>query len=639
MDKQKRLRKVFEILRAYPDGVSGEVISGQLGVSSRTIRSDMKILEKMIQGYPIFINSAPRKGYMMVCEQAFFADKFINDTLGRNAVNIKCSHEPADYIVCRLLTNSYTDTTVTQTYLADEMYISLSSLKSNFIECKQILSKYNIKIMHYKKDGIQIDGDENQVRNCIFDYIDKSDCFAEKIFAETDMISIDEVISKVLREREMQIPDTDKTSLCIHVAIAITRAQCGKSISYPISTVKKIDQTFEYNVAKDILEYLYAVLAIDVAYSEVYYITQCLLASKKFFNTATSGENLEAKKIVYAVLEKIKQELLIDFIDDEYLIDGLVLHLNIAINRIQFHMNIRNELLETIKNDYPLAFQMGVIASKVVKNLNKIDVNENEIGYIALHFGAALSRKGINEKICSAKKIIIACAAGLSIAVLLKAKIKEHFQNRLDILEVMPTYSITTEILKKVDYIFTTVPIDNIKSPKIITINNILQDDDIAKIEKIVFDNTSINKAYLQEFLKPRNFFTDKEFASKEDCIGFLTENAIQKGLMSEKTRASVYEREDISSTAIGNMVAVPHPIYNDMEVSFISVLILNKPIQWGNFLVQVVFLLSIKKGDNKLWETIFLKLNDYIRSKNGVESMLKNKSYDIFLHEFSSMF
>lgn len=641
MANQQRLKKIFEILRAYPDGVSGEIISQQLGVSSRTIRSDIKLLEKLISEYPIIIQSAPHKGYLMKCEKNLAADKFLQENFIANTIdNSKDNISPQNYIICELLLNDYQDITVTQSSLADKRYISLSTLKICFNECKHILSKYNIKIVQYKKNGIKIAGEENQIRNCIFDYIEKNDNFAQKIFSPSKIISIDEVVSKVLKERKIQIPDSDKTDLCIHIAIAISRNNYKKTIYYPTSIVKKIDHTFEYKAAKNILEYLYAVMGIDISYNEIYYITQCLLTSKKFFNTTNSIENLEIKNIVDAILQKIKNELLIDFTDDKYLIDGLALHLNIAINRIQFHMNIRNELLNTIKNDYPLAFQMGIIASKVVKSYIKIAVNENEIGYIALHFGAALSRKGIDEKKKhTIKKVIIACAAGLSIAVLLKAKIKEYFHNRLDIADIIPAYSVTPNHLEKIDYVFTTVPIKNIKSKKIIKINNILQQEDINKIESIVFNNKIVNKTYLKKFFQPKNFFTNKDFYNKDDCIKFLTENAIKENLMSEKTKASVFEREEVSSTAIGNMVALPHPIYNDMKVSFISVLILNKPIQWGNFLVQIIFLVNIKKGHNKLWETIFLKLNDYIRLRNGVESMLKNKSYNIFLHEFTNMF
>ena len=638
MDKQKRIRKIFEILKAYPDGVSGEYISSQIGVSSRTVWSDIKVLQKRLSQYDMEIKSIPHKGYLLNCSKETSIDKFINDSLNKESDNSKINIEMADYIICRLLENDYLDKPITQSCLADELYVSISTLKLYFNECKLVLDKHNIKIVNYKKNGLKLDGNEIQIRNCIFDYADKNEKFYQKIFSDIDMISIDEVISKVLTEQDMEIPDIDKTSLCMHTAIAISRTQHKKRIDCSMSFAKKVSQTFEYSVAKNILEYIYAALGIDMAYDEVYYVTQCLLTSKKFFNTATSQENLEVKKIVYEILKKIKEELLIDFIDDKYLIDGLGLHLNIAINRIQFHMNIHNDLLETIKNDYPLAFQMGVIASKVVENTSQIKINENEIGYIALHFGAALSRKGIAEKGISAKKVIIACAAGLSIAVLLKAKIEEHFHNRINVMKVVPAYNVNDDIVSKVDYVFTTVPIKNIKSDKIITINSILRDEDIDKIEKVVFDNNSINRAYLKEFIAKQDFFVNKNFNNKEECIEFLTNNAIKRGLMDRATKASVFEREEVSSTAIGNMVAVPHPIYNDMDLSFIAVLILDKPITWGTFLVQIVFLLNIKKGDNELWETIFLKLNNYIR-KNGVESMLKNKSYDIFLQEFSSMF
>ena len=164
------------------------------------------------------------------------------------------------------------------------------------------------------------------------------------------------------------------------------------------------------------------------------------------------------------------------------MIDGLTLHLNIALTRIQFQMNIRNELLETIKNDYPLAFQMGVIAGKIVEQYDNIKINENEIGYIALHFGAALSRNGIKENI-KAKNIIIVCSSGLGISVLLKAKVEEYFHNRLNVVKVLPGYEVNEKTLENIDYILSTVPLKNIASDKIIKINRMLQKEDVENIE------------------------------------------------------------------------------------------------------------------------------------------------------------
>ena len=203
--------------------------------------------------------------------------------------------------------------------------------------------------------------------------------------------------------------------------------------------------------------------------------------------------------------------------------DGLALHLNIALTRVQFQMNIRNELLETIKNDYPLAFQMGVIAGKVVEKYDNIKINENEIGYIALHFGAAISRNGIKETLRS-KKIIIVCSSGLGMSVLLKAKIEEYFHNRLNIVKILPGYEVTEDVIADVDFVLTTIPLKNIQSDKIIRINRMLQKEDIAEIENRIFKDVAVEIEEITTFFSEDNFYLDKDFATKQECIEFLTD-------------------------------------------------------------------------------------------------------------------
>jgi lichenan operon transcriptional antiterminator len=416
------------------------------------------------------------------------------------------------------------------------------------------------------------------------------------------------------------------------------RSNCNKFVSYPSSIANKIENTFEYNVAKELIDNILKKMNIDIACSEVYYIAQCLLASKKLTDISESMDKKHVKKLVNIILKEIHEKLSIDFTNDEYLIDGLTLHLNIALTRIQFQMNIRNELLETIKNDYPLAFQMGVIAGKIVEQYDNIKINENEIGYIALHFGAALSRNGIKENI-KAKNIIIVCSSGLGISVLLKAKVEEYFHNRLNVIKVMPSYEINNQILDNVDYILSTVPLKNVKSDKIIKINRMLQKEDVENIENKIFHKETTELLEITTFFNKDNFYIGKNFETKEECINFLADEAIKKGLMNNNAKMSIFEREEMSSTSIGDLVAIPHPIYNECGTSFISILILNKPIIWDDLFVQVVFLLNVEKGKMNLWEPMFLKLYNYIKLKNGVNSILKNKSYEVFINEFEKMF
>ena len=65
MDKKSRKKKIIELLITRPEGMTGEDIATQIGVSSRTVRSDMKKLQERLQSFKSEIIAAPNKGYRL----------------------------------------------------------------------------------------------------------------------------------------------------------------------------------------------------------------------------------------------------------------------------------------------------------------------------------------------------------------------------------------------------------------------------------------------------------------------------------------------------------------------------------------------------------------------------------------------
>ena len=112
----------------------------------------------------------------------------------------------------------------------------------------------------------------------------------------------------------------------------------------------------------------------------------------------------------------------------------------------------------------------------------------------------------------------------------------------------------------------------------------------------------------------------------------------MQAGYLDEKGKASVFEREKMSSTAIGDLAAIPHAFNTAKAVSNISVLLLQSPIDWGGMPVQVIFLLSIEQRKAAVWEKVFLKLYDFIKEGRGIERLLKYRSYDKFIADFEAV-
>ncbi|WP_110954498.1 BglG family transcription antiterminator [Anaerosinus massiliensis] len=638
----ERILKIFKLLMKHDAGITGEELSKLVGVSSRTIRSDMKSLHSYLKDKGAAVHSTSRAGYSLIVtnQESFKEMGFIDQAVNR--VNLTSNEARVFYIIKKLLFNALQNKQITQMDLADEMFISISTLKLSLKEVEKKIAKYALRVIRYKSKGIQISGNEAQLRYCISEYIFNreqqafiyTNQFYREFFKEIALDKIQEIILAVTAAKSMKLTDISIKNLLIHTAIAIKRAKYENQIVYTISQAKKIEKTIEFQVAKGIIEEIYKQLNIDIAMSEIYYIAQHLIASKKYLDVSSEEPTDHIEDMLKQILFKIDEVVKIDFSSDQNLIKGLMLHLKAALTRMKFQMNIRNEVLEVIKSEYPLAFQIAVIASSVIEKMETIHVDENEIGYIAIHFGAALSRKGIKDE-ANLKKAIIVCATGIGTAILIKTKIEEHFKNQIQVVKTIAGYELDEIAVNDIDIILTTIPIEHIQSEKIMRVTNLLNKNELDSIENYLFRAGIHEEIAYEKFFSEDCFYKNMPFKNKQEVLDFMTNEMIKRKYMSEQTKLSVFEREGASSTEIGNLVAIPHPMYNDMDLSSIAILILDKPILWDEQPVQVVFLINIAKDNAALWETVFLKLFEYLVKENGVKALIREKSYQKFMKSF----
>jgi lichenan operon transcriptional antiterminator len=334
--------------------------------------------------------------------------------------------------------------------------------------------------------------------------------------------------------------------------------------------------------------------------------------------------------LIDSILIKIQIDIGVDLSADTELISGLMIHLGAAVSRLKFNMNIRNEILVPIKKNYPLAFEMAVIASKVLEKKENLRTNENEMGFLAIHFGAAMERRKCN--VPTAKTAIIVCGTGLSTAMLVKSKLQRKFGKQLSVVKVSPLYEITEELVDSVDFVFTTVPIQAISSAKIIFVESILTEQDLGKIESVITDETQKLDMQHEKFFRKDLFFPRLKGNSKIDVLEKLTDVMVTKGYMNQAGKKSVFDRENMSSTELGNLVAIPHALENHSDEAVISVAILDKAILWDKEKVQVVFLLSIPKSKSKIWEPVFEKVDRYFISDFGVNTLIKNPKFEVLI-------
>lgn len=264
---------------------------------------------------------------------------------------------------------------------------------------------------------------------------------------------------------------------------------------------------------------------------EVAYIAVHLLGIRTVVSARM--DEVEIKKIIdkdiyeltIEILDQIDQQLKMNIQNDQELLIAFCLHLKPVINRYQYGMNLRNPMLDEIKANYPLAFEAGIIAAEVIKQRLHIHIEENEIGYLAIHIGVAMERKKMED---APKRCMIVCASGLGSAKLLYYKLQSVFGSRLDIVGTTEFYKLKQMPLDTLDFVISTIPISEPLSIPMIHVNTFLGGSDITKIEQ------AISEARLPavQYVRKKLVFLQQKFENKLQVLEFIAKKIHEADLV-----------------------------------------------------------------------------------------------------------
>jgi lichenan operon transcriptional antiterminator len=635
----KREIEILRLLSSKKEYQTGESMAVLLGVSSRTIRNDVKSLNKILLHHGANIISKKGRGYELEFQDHEAFSRLNVPVIGASEHhshrNMKAIEDGnlEDVIIGKLLINTLSDTSMFQEELANELYISLSTLKSYFPGVKEKVSRFDLKVVTDRFNGISLQGEENKIRFCISEYLfnEHSMTVYNDLFPKQELDQLKEISLRVLYKHKLKLTDLSLERFIIHMGITIKRNKNECFLTFPTEVKKCIQRSKEFIIAEDIVKEIFNGLSIDIT-SEIYYIAQHLMASNRLTpNEMNTDEYTRLEEMLRSILVTIKRKTSIDLSMEHGLIEGIITHLNVALKRIEYGMSIRNEFLPTIKNNYPLAFELAVIASNEIKDLTQLTINENEIGYLAIHFGVALEKMGLNKR--TMKKVLIVCGAGLATASLIRERITNMYGEQISITESISLREFTEGMLEKVDLVVSTIPITHILSTKIIVVSPILTNKDLSIIYKKMKEDED-NPVFIsyQDVFKKDLFKREIDLDSKEAVLQYMTKLMMKKGYIDDQTLESIFERERMASTELGQLVAIPHPLENHMSEVSIAVCVLKKPIIWDKEKVQVVILLSVPKEKQKWWETIFKKLYLFLIEDFGVTKMISEYSYEDFI-------
>ncbi|EDP11509.1 BglG family transcription antiterminator [Amedibacillus dolichus] len=609
--------------------------SDKFNVSLRTVQNDLKAIkeETLMYKNDFIIESKVPFGTRIIVMHNEKFKQFINDLKLQSDEFNTNDRDDRIYKLLNFLLDQRKSISITK--CADYIFVSKSTLMLDLKELETIISKYSLRLIQ-SKGYLWIDGLERDKRICLMDnnYAYLSVLPTNLITgSETGHISfIHNLLINELLHKQYPISDVEFQNLILWLNISIRRI--GSFFYLNEEDINDdITHSVEIEIARNIFERIETKYLLRVPQTEINFLAMYINNHSNFRNTDYISEDLN-EFILYA-LEKIKESYPTDFLHDVNLRMSLALHLVPLISRAKNNVQIKNEMLDYIKQSFPYAFDIATYFSYLLSERYNCLIKESETAFLAIYFNKSINDYAVLK---GNKRLCIITNLKRSEYFLLEQLLYDQFRKYIADITFVSSQELEKIDLDAFDLFFSTE--DN-KATEVGLATKLTFFPDASELQKIKVRIEGFkNVEDIIRLFDPRLFFR-AEIPAKEKVQKKLVKTASQLYQI-ENLYEEIELREEFGSTYFGNGVAILHPMHLITNESFIGEIVLKKPIPWdndGNY-VNLVFLVCIQKNNleafrawdylspllfNNQFKQEVLEVENYEHFKQVLEANLKS--------------
>ena len=460
------------------------------------------------------------------------------------------------------------------------------------------------------------------------------------LFTKFDLLEVKNIFEDVLEMYNFHVREMVFPTLMIHIGVSIERM----IQNYHITTERKSNEIFqskEYTIAKAFYDKIQSIYNIDIVEDEVILLTLLIMGRKSTSYTEDlvyiASNEVHVEQLVDEILDVIKTEFSINFKEDNDLRMGLTMHLQSLLERHMNNVTITNVYLSEIKRKYPLIFEMAVRMVRFLHIRLNINIAEGEIGFLALHFGAAYERLCMQSKY----RTIMIYPMDQAMSTLCVRKVENHFGERMDIVGCFGIFEEYKIKELNPNLILTTLPLTHSLNIPTVRISLFVNNTDESNIFQAL--NRLYKNKFKEEFheqllnlIKEDVFYYNLDLNNPEEIISYICDDLYKKKYVSKEFKQSVLQREAMSATSFVYSFSVPHALNMNALKSALAVALLKKPVVWGAYEVKMVLLIALTDEDYDIFKKFFEWLGEAINDVDSVSLLLQAQSYDDFINKLN---
>lgn len=635
MLSEKGLLIIEKLAEHNNELVTSKALAASTGMSERSVKTYLKEVADFCEQNSMTLDRKPGKG-MKPC----FSDAQIGkilDVAGRKSAAV--SQKKRQNYISYILLSGWD--TYTYALFSEELNVSKNVIMDDINELDAELLLFGIKVHRTAGYGIYATGSELDIRKamrhfCRYPISDKqviktddhrlSRRAAEVIANNFRSVNLSMAVDMIHHvERRFDIIFTDYTfqMLAEYIAIALFRVDVEKELKSgeQEQQVQKngFIMTEHENMAKEAAGFLERYHGISLSQPEIMYLAMlfsCAEGQNRVVMSCEEALSIEDEMIVY-----LSNLLAANLIENELLRESMRSFLPGSIARTHFGIEIDNPFLSDITQSYASLFTVCFTVSRYYEKYTGAMPSENEIAFIALQVGGALHRNPMTVR------AVLIGAAGYATGSIIAGKIENRVPD-VRIVSILSSDRIEHIDEYDCDLILSTIDTqaDIHKDMRFLYVSPLISAQDEKNIRNKCFELMTGQSAEVSEFsqmLTEEFIIFEKKAKNRKDVLKRACQFLINKGIVQSEFARDVLEREKVEATAVGCNIAIPHGKPEHVNRCQILVIRLDKPIEWGERMADMIFLLAINFDSVNTTKAFFHDFTKLL-NENGATDRLR---------------
>lgn len=589
MNITPRMKQIFQSLLNETEPVSVKNLAETIGVSKRTVQRELEYTASSLKGYDITFMSKTGVGVWL--EGTEDEKQRLREALSeKDDYDVGNRELRRKKLILELLREKGLKKLF---YYSSRFKVSEATISSDLEAAETWLKQYGLTINRKPGSGISVEGSEEDYRRAIRVFVNENidtRVLREAYEAESEperyaglkksnigQILNDNIMSRVMdcitgmnHDRMLNLTENSYVGLVIHISIAINRILKNEVLDTTPPWVEEMEEDDDLCLARAIVHELEEEFEIQIPKIEVSYICLHIKGAKheKLQWKGTDGkecENRELHQIVNEMINAFDPEKSWALKQDEEFLQGLLAHLQPTLVRLNHGMQIRNPVLDEICSGYPDIYKKCIQVGKILEKWTGKSVPPEEIGFLTVHFGAAIVRMKNRKEQLRKVQIGVICSSGIGISRLMSSKLERVFKDRVQ-LTAYGKKDITPYITSKTDFFVSSISTEITDVP-VIYVNPLLNEEDMEKIRRNVYqyeripekqrkadqvtlqlEEINLVAAQINLVIKYMEFIKTDENISFEELLIAVSERLSPYSDRQELIREDIMKRERISS-------------------------------------------------------------------------------------------